>query len=69
MVGEVTVKQGYEGFACAASVPMPSGEGDLSFVIFAGTAEQAAAICELITQQDMSLRYVSPAIVGGPIKA
>jgi hypothetical protein len=38
-------------------------------VIFAGTAEQAAAICELITQQDMSLRYVSPAIVGGPIKA
>lgn len=64
---DVTIKQGYQGFACAAGIE--AGGVYIPIIVIAGTPEQAAAVCEFLAGIDMDLAAVKPAVVGGDPRA
>jgi hypothetical protein len=59
----MTIKQGHRGFGCAVSLA-PRANEVVPICIIAGTAEDAAAVCELLTGCDMDLDLVKPVVMG-----
>jgi hypothetical protein len=64
----MTIKAGYRGFGCAAELYVNS-DRVLPVCIFAGTAEDAAAVCEFLTGADMNMELVVPTVLGSDPKA